>query len=499
MKYLLIALAFLGSAEGFAQVATAPDGAANISAPPVGSSRISKCGKKGCFEIKLQPFCFGTNLRAYSPDIQLKQNEDVVIKVSLGGAGGDQINVKFPAALTYASDGVKVNCTPLAGQNMATSGSRNFQCVVPDPAGDKVLTYAIPQWRGPKNPSCYANGGSHGQEYCDYAARPLPGNLVQGAHPDASITCLYTFDSSYKIKPEVKCSFPSMLADESSKVKVSIAGVDSNATEVKAITNSISVGIPLNEIAWVKGNSQLSKGTFVMPKNGGSLPAAQVKFFQVPVGGTTERELEKSGYSLPDKIVAYDEVNNNMSLTISAKFPGAAGFCGGFYSPLMLFFDKAYPQFSGMSLFPLHGVKAGSRVNWPEAGAPGYFLALLGKGESEISKSSQLFGQSDDMSNGFESLKVHDSDKNGVINKKDKIWASLKLWKDENANGMSEKEEIHSLDSKGVESLSLAYSTRDPKNFDNRARVRESSKFSYRVKGKLAQAEILDVWFTPID
>jgi hypothetical protein len=496
MKYLIIALTLLGSVEGFAQIATAPDGAANIAAPPVGDSRISKCGKKGCFEIKLQPYCFGTNLRAYSADIQLRQNEDVIIKVSIGGNAGDKINVKFPATLTYSATGVRVNCTGIS-PNMNTSGTRNFKCIVPDAAGEKELTYSINSWRGAKNPSCYSTG--HGQEYCDYAARAMDGTLVSGTHPDTNIKCLYTFDSSYKIKPEVKCAFPSLIADESANVKVSIGGVETTAPEVKAFTNSISVGIPLNEIAWVKGNSQLSAGTYEMPKNGGTLPAAKVNFFQVPVGGGTERELEKSGYSLPDKIVSFDEVNKNMSLTVSAKFPGAQGFCGGYYSPLMLFFDKSYPQFNGVSLFPLHGVKAGSRVNWPESGAPGYFLALLSKGESEISKASQLFGQNDSFSNGFESLKIHDSDKNGVINKKDKIWTSLKLWKDENSNGLSEKEEIHSLASKGVESLSLTYSARNPKNFDGRARARESSKFSYRVKGKLAEAEILDVWFTPID
>lgn len=498
MKYLLIALALLGSAESFAQIATAPDGAANISAPPVGNKRVSRCGKRGCFEIKVMPYCFGTNLRAYAEEIQLKQNEDVLVKVKVGGASGDQVNLKFPASLTYAADGLKVNCAAVPGQNMATSGPRSFNCSVPSSDGNINLTYSVPAWRGSTNNKCTQGGSS--ADYCNFAARALEGNLTAGTHPDKKVDCLYTFDSSYNVKSEVRCYFPSMLPDESSKVKVSIGGLESSVAEVKAFTNHIVVAIPIPATNWIKSNSHLSQGSYVMPKTG-TMPAAEVNFFQVPVGGGEERNLEKPNNrnQLPDKIVAFEEINKNMSLTISAKFPGENNFCGGYYSPLMLFFDKEYPKFSGVSIFPLHGLKEGSRVNWPEAGAPGYFLANLAAGESEISKATQLFGQDGVADNGFESLKLHDSDKNGVINKKDKVWATLKLWKDENSNGVSEKEELHSLGSKGVESISLAYSTREPKRFENRARVRESSKFQYRVKGKLAEAEILDVWFTALD
>ena len=35
--------------------------------------------------------------------------------------------MKFLAALSYAADGVKVSCTAVAGQNIASSGGRNFK------------------------------------------------------------------------------------------------------------------------------------------------------------------------------------------------------------------------------------------------------------------------------------------------------------------------------------------------------------------------------------
>ena len=318
MKHLIAALTLFMSTESFGQFAISPNGATSVSTPPVGHNRVSQCGKRGCFEVNIMPYCFGTNLRAYSPEIQLKQDEDVIIKVNLGGSSGDKFEVKFPAALTFASDGLKVGCEAIPGQNLATTGTRNFKCLLPSSAGDKELIYSIADWRGTKNPSCYAGGGSHGAEYCDYAARPLDGNLISGSHIDAKITCLYSFDASYKLKPELKCYFPSMLPDESSKVKVSIGGTETSVPDVKAVTNSIVVGVPLNATTWVKDNVELAKGVYSMPKEGESLPAAEVSFFQKAADGSL-RNLEKTGYQLPDKIVAFEEVNQNMSLTISAK------------------------------------------------------------------------------------------------------------------------------------------------------------------------------------
>ena len=498
MNHLLLLLAValpLGSA--LAQIATAPDGAANISAPPVGERRISRCGKRACFEVKIQPYCFGTNLRSYSADIQLKPDRDVKIKIKVGGNSGDDVHIKFPASLTYASDGVRRICPAVAGQNLSNSGTKKFTCQMSSGSGTQDLIYSISDWRGTKNPSCFAAGGSHGTTYCDYAARPLEANLILGASADTKITCLYTFDASYGLKPEVSCYFPSLLPDESSKVKLSIGGQDTSAADVKAFTNNISAAIPLTSLNWINANSELSNGARVLPKSGTSLPAADVDFFQLE--GNSERPLEKNNYELPDKTIVFDQVNHNMSLTIVAKFPGAEGFCGGFYSPLMLFFDQKYPDFNGVSLFPLHGVKPGSRVNWPEAGSTGFFLAKLAKGEKEISKATQLFGQDGVSDNGFESLKIHDSDKNGVINSKDEIWKELRLWNDANGNGLSEAKEIQTLDSKQIESINLNYKTVQQKQFGKRARVRESGSFTYKSKGKFIEAEVLDVWFSAID
>ena len=45
------------------------------------------------------------------------------------------------------------------------------------------------------------------------------------------------------------------------------------------------------------------------------------------------------------------------------------------------------------------------------------------------------------------------------INESDSIFAPLRLWQDVNHNGISESGELHTLQSKGVATLELAYKT----------------------------------------
>jgi hypothetical protein len=181
-------------------------------------------------------------------------------------------------------------------------------------------------------------------------------------------------------------------------------------------------------------------------------------------------------------------------ITIDARFPGSKGFCGGYYSPLMLFTDKKRPSFSGVSDFPLYeGIKW---INWPEANASGYWLVLDKKGKGQITKADQLFGSSEKYPNGFEALKVHDKNKDGKIDKADKIYKQLALWNDKNGDGKSTPEEVSKLEAFGVESINLAYSDSRTQNLGDRATFRESSSFSFVKDGKPQTGDVVDVWVT---
>lgn len=189
---------------------------------------------------------------------------------------------------------------------------------------------------------------------------------------------------------------------------------------------------------------------------------------------------------------SYEWSTDFRTLEVNATFPGEKGFCGSYVSPLMLFFDERRPEFNNTSEFNL-GYKGVS--HWPEAGAPGYFLALDRNGDGIINDGTELFGSIESTSNGFEVLRELDSNNDAVIDKRDRDFSKLLLWNDENGDGISQANELFSLRQKGVTSISLRYAkVTQPVGY--RAELRERSTFIF-YKGKRRQTgEIVDIWLS---
>lgn len=187
--------------------------------------------------------------------------------------------------------------------------------------------------------------------------------------------------------------------------------------------------------------------------------------------------------------------SDKSNIELNVSFPGQTGFCGGYWSPLMVFFDDARPKFTNISEFPLNPF---GKTYWPEKNAPGYFVAIDRDGSGKIDKKNELFGDNGSVKNGFEVLKEFDSNHDGVIDSRDRDFDKLVLWQDKNGDGISQPEEIVKLSSK-VQKISLNYKNDKIIPLGTFAEARQYSTFWYKnAKGKVKKGSIVDVWLGPV-
>jgi hypothetical protein len=117
-------------------------------------------------------------------------------------------------------------------------------------------------------------------------------------------------------------------------------------------------------------------------------------------------------------------------------------------------------------VFDISGSGQPIRMGWTAEGADNAFLALPGP-DGLVHNGKQLFGNAtpqppSDHPNGFLALAVYDLPANGgngdgVIDSRDAVFSLLRLWIDANHDGICQPEELHTLPSLGVNSISLTY------------------------------------------
>ena len=198
------------------------------------------------------------------------------------------------------------------------------------------------------------------------------------------------------------------------------------------------------------------------------------------------------------------DANSNIEGMGGTELVNSTSSCGD-NSPILIDVSGdgyALTSLDGGVLFDLNSDGVRERLSWTAAGSDDAFLVVDRDGNGAIDNGRELFGNfapqyPSPHPNGFLALAVYDrpadgGDGDGVISNADRVFSSLRLWRDANHDGVATADELRPLSSAGIERLHV--------NHKESRRVDEhGNEFRYRAKvdGKTSDAArwAWDVYF----
>ena len=150
--------------------------------------------------------------------------------------------------------------------------------------------------------------------------------------------------------------------------------------------------------------------------------------------------------------------------------------------------------------FDINGSGIAQQVSWTAAGSDDAWLTLDRNGNEKIDDGWELFGSvspqaylsKGESKNGFRSLALLDKCENGgnddgQIDVRDEAFSDLRLWRDQNHNGVSEASELRTLPESEIKVIELHY--KESKYVDD-----NGNWFRFRARVKVSRGAHVERW-----
>jgi len=176
-------------------------------------------------------------------------------------------------------------------------------------------------------------------------------------------------------------------------------------------------------------------------------------------------------------------------------------------SPIVINFGRGNYRLTGANspvFFDIAASGSPARIGWTAAGADEAFLWLDRNHNGVVDNGAELFGNATPQMdgkrapNGFEALKVFDTNNDRIIDEHDSIWRQLLLWRDLNHDGVSQSSEITSVIGSGFIAISLDYHRTGRRDvFGNMFRY-QSQVWIRHAGGQATPEPVYDIFFVPV-